>query len=170
MESLLINTLASDNCFSYRNIFQNGIDALFLFLFFVTRFKISGSLEYPIMFKFCYQVAQTLITELHMTFQTFNVSFCNGSKILPIRISIFHIKFCVQAIPKQGQFHIIWTYFRSIIIKVFHIKQLVNNQDLSKNFSRAKLLYFTDKMLKNKILRWVQTTDASNEWNTIELP
>ena len=27
-KGLLINTLASDNCFSYRNIFQNGVDAL----------------------------------------------------------------------------------------------------------------------------------------------
>ena len=27
-ESLLINTLASNICFSYRNIFQNGVDAL----------------------------------------------------------------------------------------------------------------------------------------------
>ena len=27
-EKLLINTLASNNCFSYRNIFQNSVDAL----------------------------------------------------------------------------------------------------------------------------------------------
>ena len=27
-ESLLINTLASNICFSYRNMFQNGVDAL----------------------------------------------------------------------------------------------------------------------------------------------
>ena len=26
--SLCINTLASDNCFGYRNIFQNGVSAL----------------------------------------------------------------------------------------------------------------------------------------------
>ena len=43
-ESLLINTLASNICFSYRNMFQNGVDALS---------KILSSLDYPIMSKFC---------------------------------------------------------------------------------------------------------------------
>ena len=53
--SLLINTLASNICFSYRNMFQNGVDALSKIVdaFFVKKFKISSSSDYPIMFKFC---------------------------------------------------------------------------------------------------------------------
>ena len=53
--SLLINTLASNICFSYRNMFQNGVDALSKIVddFLSKKFKISYSLDYPIMFKFC---------------------------------------------------------------------------------------------------------------------
>ena len=53
--SLLINMVVSNNCFSYRNIFQNGIDALSKMVegFFVKKLKIFASLDYLIMFKFC---------------------------------------------------------------------------------------------------------------------
>ena len=53
--SLLINTLASNICFGYRNMFQNGVDALSKVVdaFFVKKLKISSSSDYPIMFKFC---------------------------------------------------------------------------------------------------------------------
>ena len=53
--SLLINTLASNICFSYRNMFQNGVDALSKIVdaFFSKKLKISSSSDYPIMFKFC---------------------------------------------------------------------------------------------------------------------
>ena len=53
--SLLINTLASNICFSYRNMFQNGVDALSKnsWRLFVKKLKISSSSDYPIMFKFC---------------------------------------------------------------------------------------------------------------------
>ena len=54
--SLLINILASNNCFSYRNIFRNGVDALSKIgdAFFVEQLKILSSSDYPIyiMFKF----------------------------------------------------------------------------------------------------------------------
>ena len=53
--SLLINTLASNICFTYRNMFQNGVDTLSKIVdaFFVKKLKISSSLDYPIKFKFC---------------------------------------------------------------------------------------------------------------------
>ena len=54
--SLLINTLASKICFSYRNMFQNGVDALSkivdAFLSKSSKFHLHCS-DYPIMFKFC---------------------------------------------------------------------------------------------------------------------
>ena len=90
--SLLINTLASNTCFSYRNIFQNGVDALpkIVDAFFVKNLKLSSISDYPIMFKFCKPVAQTLIKELQMTFQTSDVSICNGNIKYPIETSTFH--------------------------------------------------------------------------------
>ena len=53
--SLLINTLASNICFNYRNVFQNGVDALAKIVdaFFVKKFKILSSSDYLIVFKFC---------------------------------------------------------------------------------------------------------------------
>ena len=54
--SLIINTLASNICFSYRNMFQNGVDTLSKVVdafFFVKKLKILSSSDYPIMFKVC---------------------------------------------------------------------------------------------------------------------
>ena len=53
--SLLINTLASNICFTYRNMFQNGVNALSKIVdaFLSKKLKISSSSDYPIMFKFC---------------------------------------------------------------------------------------------------------------------
>ena len=42
------------------------------------------------MFKFCYPVAQTLIKELQMTFQTSDVSICNDDMEYPIETPTFH--------------------------------------------------------------------------------
>ena len=42
------------------------------------------------MFKFCYPVAQTLIMELQMTFQTSDVSISNRNMKYPIEKSTFH--------------------------------------------------------------------------------
>ena len=52
---LIIPTLASNICISYRNMFQNGVDALSKIVdaFFVKKLKILSSTDYPIMFKFC---------------------------------------------------------------------------------------------------------------------
>ena len=90
--SLLINTLASNICFSYRNMFQNGVDALSKI---VDAFLSKSSKFYLVriirkIFKFCKPVAQTLIKELQMTFQTSNVSICNGNMKYPIETSAFH--------------------------------------------------------------------------------
>ena len=53
--SLLINTLASNICFSYRNMFQNGVDALSKIgdAFLSKSSSFLSSSDYPIMFKFC---------------------------------------------------------------------------------------------------------------------
>ena len=37
--------------------------------------------------------------ELQMTFQTFDVSICNGNMKYPVGTSTFRTKFCVQALP-----------------------------------------------------------------------
>ena len=52
---LLISTLASNICFSYRNKFQNGVEALSKIVdaFFVKKLQILSSSDYSIMFKFC---------------------------------------------------------------------------------------------------------------------
>ena len=79
--SLLINTLAWNICFSYRNMFEDGVDALSKIVdaFLSKKLKILSSSDYPKMFKFCKPVAQTLTKELQITFQTSNVSICNGN-------------------------------------------------------------------------------------------
>ena len=90
--SLFINTLASNICFSYRNMFQNGVGALSKIVdaFFVKKLKILSSSDYLKMFKFCLPVAETHIKELQMTFQTSDVSICNGNMKYPIETSTFH--------------------------------------------------------------------------------
>ena len=87
-------TLASNIFFSYRNIFQNGVDALpkIVDAFLSKKLKLSSSSDYPIMFKFCYPVAQTLIKELQMTFQTSDVSICQRQYQIPYRnINFSHL-------------------------------------------------------------------------------
>ena len=70
-------------------MFQNGLDALsnIVDAFFVEKLKILSSSDYPIMVKFCKPVAQTLIKDLQMTFQTSDVSICNGNMKYPIETS-----------------------------------------------------------------------------------
>ena len=60
-DSLEINSLALNNCFNYyRNVFQNGVNALskmvlkklFFFFFFVKELEISFILDHTILFKF----------------------------------------------------------------------------------------------------------------------
>ena len=89
---LLINTLVSNICFSCRNMFQNGVDALIVknsWCLFVKKLKILSSSDYPKLFKICYPVAQTLTKELQMTFQTVDVSICNSNMKYPIEASTF---------------------------------------------------------------------------------
>ena len=50
--SLLINIFASNHCFSYRNIFQNDVDALSKLDAFYKKLKILYYSDYPIIFKF----------------------------------------------------------------------------------------------------------------------
>ena len=65
-ENLLINMVSPNNCFSYRNIFQNGIEAKSKIVdAFLSK---NSSLNYPTTIKFCLLVVQTLIKVLHFTF------------------------------------------------------------------------------------------------------
>ena len=61
--TLQINSLASNNNFSYRNVFQNGVNALSKWFlktwFFVKKLNISCSLDHTILFKFHWHVEQT---------------------------------------------------------------------------------------------------------------
>ena len=53
------------------------------------KLNIPSSSDYPIMFKFCEFVAQTLNMELQIEFYSSDVSFCNGNTKFPIETSIF---------------------------------------------------------------------------------
>ena len=82
--SLLINILASNNCFSYRNIFQNGVNTLSK----IGNTFLSKSSKL--------QLARTPVKELQMEFQTSDVIICNGNMKCPIGISTFRTDFYVQ--------------------------------------------------------------------------
>ena len=62
--SLEINPLALNNCLSYRNVFQNGVNALSKMVwksrFFVKKLKISCSLDLAILFKLNQRVVHIL--------------------------------------------------------------------------------------------------------------
>ena len=72
-------------------MFQNGVDTLSQLddPFLVKKLKILSGSDYPIVFKFCLPVAQTLIKELQMTFQTYDVNIWNGNMKYPIETSTF---------------------------------------------------------------------------------
>ena len=81
-ESLVLNPLASWNCFTCRNLFQNGANDMSEWLTCETAFckkkkkkklKISYSLEHPILIKFRQLVVSTVIKELQMVFLTSTV-------------------------------------------------------------------------------------------------
>ena len=60
--SLLINSLASNNCFSHRNIFQNGVNTLSkLVNHFLSKSSKMYSLDHTILFKVHQHVVQILI-------------------------------------------------------------------------------------------------------------
>ena len=97
--NFLINVLASNNCFSYRKIFQNGIDTKSKI---IDAFLSNSSKFYLVQIIrkcFCKPVEQTLIKELRMTFQTPGVNICNGNMKYPIKTSNFYTKFCDEALP-----------------------------------------------------------------------
>ena len=90
-ESLLINILLlliSNNCFSYRNIFQKGDEALS---------KISDAFLSKTS-KFIQFGLSDNIQILQMKFQTSDVNICNGNMKYPIGTLTFHTDFCVQAL------------------------------------------------------------------------
>ena len=83
MLSLQINSLALNNYFSYRNGFQNGVNALSKMVlknafFFVIKLKISCSLD-TVLFKFHLHAVQTFLKKCMERLKTFNVSISNGS-------------------------------------------------------------------------------------------
>ena len=80
----VLNTLASCNCFTCRNLFQNGANDMSECLTFETAFrkkklKILYSLDHPILIKFRQLVVKIVVKELHMVFLTSTVINSNGN-------------------------------------------------------------------------------------------
>ena len=98
--SLLINTFASNNSFSDRNIFQKGVDTLskidYAFLTKSWRFQ-------PVrIIRLCSNFASLwykhLLWNYKKNMQTSDVSICNSNKKYPIGTITFYTNFCVQAL------------------------------------------------------------------------
>ena len=81
--SLVLNTLASWNCFTCRNLFQNGANDMSEYLtrewLFVKKLKILYSSDHPILIKFRQLVVNIVIKELQMVFLTSTVINSNGN-------------------------------------------------------------------------------------------
>ena len=98
--SILINMFASNNRISFRNNFENGVDASSKLddAFSAKSWKISFCSDFPIMINLCWFVSLTLITDLQFEFRTFDISICNGNNKQPIGTSTFYTEFFVQAL------------------------------------------------------------------------
>ena len=101
-ESLLSNTFASNNRFTYRNIFQNGIDVLSKIddAFFATKKKKNESF---VLFDFSDDDQILLACGINtfygiIEFQTSNVNIYNGSKKTSIGTSTFYTNFCFSTL------------------------------------------------------------------------
>ena len=82
--NLVLNTLASWNCFTCRNLFQNGANDMSECLTCETAFckkklKILYSSDHPILIKFRQLVINTINKELQMVFLTSTVINSNGN-------------------------------------------------------------------------------------------
>ena len=81
--SFVLNTLASWNCFTCRNLFQNGANDMSECLTFETAFckklNILYSSDHPILIKFRQLVVNIVIKELQMIFLTSTVINSNGN-------------------------------------------------------------------------------------------
>ena len=81
--SLVLNTLASWNCFTSSNLFQNGAndmsECLTCETAFVKKLKILYSSDHPILIKFRQLVVNIVIKELQMLFLTSTVINSNGN-------------------------------------------------------------------------------------------
>ena len=81
--SLVLDTLASWNCFTCRNLFQNGAndmsECLTFERLFVKKLKILYSSDHPILIKFRQLVVNIVIKELQMVFLTSTVINSNGN-------------------------------------------------------------------------------------------
>ena len=81
--SLVLNTLASWNCFTCRNLFQNDANDMSECLTFETAFckklKILYSSDHPILIKFRQLVVNIVIKELRMVFLTSTIINSNGN-------------------------------------------------------------------------------------------
>ena len=84
-DSLLIDTLASNNCLSHRNVFQNGVKTFSITVnHFCQKLEILYISYHTILFKLHQHVAQILIKYFMESLQTSNVSFSNGNIKCPI--------------------------------------------------------------------------------------
>ena len=81
--SLILNTLTSWNCFTCRNLFQNGAndmsECLTFERLFVKKLEILYSSDHPILIKFRQLVVNIVIKELQMVFLTSTVINSNGN-------------------------------------------------------------------------------------------
>ena len=81
--SLVLNTLASENCFICRNLFQNGAndmsECLTCETAFCKKLKILYSSDHPILIKFRQLVVNIVIKELQMVFLNSTVINSNGN-------------------------------------------------------------------------------------------
>ena len=82
-ESLVLNTLASGNCFICRNLFQNGAndmsECLTCETAFCKKLKILYSSDHPILIKFRQLVVNIVIKELQMVFLNSTAVNSNGN-------------------------------------------------------------------------------------------
>ena len=83
--SLVLNPLASWNCFTFRNLFQNGANDVSEWLtcktVFAKKLKILYSSDHLILIKFRQLVVNIVIKELQMVFLTSTVINSNGNMI-----------------------------------------------------------------------------------------
>ena len=83
-ECLLIHSLASFNCFTYRNLFQNGANDISKMVnmkndFFVKKRQILSRSNHLTLFKFHWLVVKMITKELQIIFYTSNVRDSNGN-------------------------------------------------------------------------------------------
>ena len=129
--SLVSNTLASWNCFTCRNLFQNGANDMSECLTRETAFykkkkkkkkiKILYSSDHPILIKFRQLVVNIVIEELQMVFLTSTVINSNGNmKELERKIKVWKVNVSIGyfILPLQMLTSEVWNVICNSLISV----------------------------------------------------